>query len=323
MHRRISQRSLLAFAVGLAVLGTVAALAVGQQADGKGQAVLVEPAIGDVGTTVELSSKDWPANTPVEILAGFSLDQSAVYSGKFEFVGRVGESRSDEDGEWSIEVALGDIDGLSLGEDPGFVFFKATSDNLPGYIELANVTDFALEVDGQRPSGSGEINTRVSVAAGAARQEPHGFVGWRRAGQGEFRIWRGILPFPYEVTFDRLADGEWEIAIVPPNGFSVVDDGEIEIVEAKLCSAPGCEVKRKPIVIKKVQITNASVESVFFTVREDDEPMVFLPNVEAGTDGEGASNLLILWVLLGIGVLSVILTLGYRTWRKVGPRADN
>ena len=320
MHRRFSRRSLLAFSIGLAALLMAAALAGVQQADGKGRAVFVEPAIGDVETIVEVSSKDWPANTAVEILAGFSLDQSAVHSGKFEFVGRVGESRSDEDGDWSIEVTLSDIEGLSLGEDPGFVFFKATSDNLPGYIELANVTDFALAVGGQRPSGSGEIHAMISVAAGATRQEPVGWVGWRRAGQGEFRIWGGIRPLPFQANFGRLADGPWEIAVVPPNGFSVVDDGEIEIVEAKFCYYLDCVAPKKPLVIKKVQITNASVESVFFTVRDDDQPMVFLPTVEAGTDGGGASNLLILWVLLGVAVSAVVLTLGYRTWRTAGFR---
>ena len=317
MHERISRRSLLAFSVGLAVLLTAAALAGVQQAAGDSQAVFVEPAIGDVETIVEVSSKGWAANTPVEITVGFSPDRQAGYSGRFEFIGSVAESRSNEDGEWSIEVTLSDIDGLSLGEDPGFVFFKATS-HLP--VTRTYVTDFIMEVDGQRPSGTGEILAMISVAAGATRQEPVGWVGWRRSGLGEFRIWSGIVPFPYEANIRWLADGEWEIAVVPPNGFSVVEDGEIEIVEAKFCYYLDCVAPKKQLVTKKVQITNASVESVFFTVREDDEPMVFLPTIEAGTDGGGASNLLILWVLLGIGVLSVILTLSYRTWRRVSLR---
>lgn len=331
MHRRLLRRSplipcssgriRLTLAIGLAVLWIVASLAGDQEAiAGKGGVVQIEPVVGHVGTTVEVSSRSWPANTAVEISAGFSVDQSAAYSENLEFAGPVAASLSDEDGAWSVEVNLNDIGGLELEADPGFVFFRATSEDFPAYFDTTNIIEFALEVDGRRPSGAGEIRTTISVEAGAVRQEPTGWVGWRRPGASQFTVWRGSVRLPNEVTIDRLADGEWEVAFVPPYGFSVVDDGEIEIVDARICHLPYCEIPKKPIVMKKVQI-DASAESIFFTVREDFEPAIPRSSVDTGTDGGGASDLLILWILLGVAATAAFLALAYRTWRRTNLRA--
>ena len=187
---------------------------------------------------------------------------------------------SDADGVWEVQVVVESSSGLTLPSEPGFVLFRAESDDLPGYLELANVARFALVVDGQRPAGSGEI--RVTVSQAPELDERLGFLTFHRVGSTCFINRIGIRTIPADVTFQRLADGDYEVTAETLSGLQPTGPGLLEVLGA-ICIRPDYDGFERPFKVHRVSIRNGSVVDVSFVFGE----VGTLPNGGAGPDQLG------------------------------------
>ena len=183
--------------------------------------------------------------------------------------------RSDSAGVWQTQLATDDIPGLAPPGEPGFLFFRADSDDLPAFLE-GNAIDFVVEHEGLRPAGSGEIRLSIALASGDSVESA--VFGWRHAGAPWFFSPYGMVPYPFETTITRLKDGEWEIVAMTSGGSEPIGEATYDLGEASLCFNPSC-AEGTPIVqvhsafrvtIENAQIVEANV--VLGTLRSDGSP---------------------------------------------------
>jgi len=206
--------------------------------EAKGAAVGIEPASGEAGTPLELFSEDWLPGTEVRIFSAFAISMDSGYDGAVDFTGPLATIRSDSDGDWSISLQA-DIDGSERqAQTPGFLFFRAESDNLPTYLENAITSYFVLTVDGRRPQGAGEIN--ISLTNGQGASAMYGFFGWREAGEPFFFSPYSIVPVPFDTTIAGLADGDWEITAIGADAVEPAGENVFDISTTLLCLNPSC-----------------------------------------------------------------------------------
>ena len=285
----------------------------GRDAAAKGAPVGISPDSGELGTVVEVWSESWPPDTEVRLYAAFTTSAAERYPGPSEYVGPIRIVRSDADGVWQTQLATDDIPGLAPPGEPGFLFFRADSDDLPAFLE-GNATDFVVEHQGLRPPGSGEIRLSIALASGGS--VPAGVFGWRRADAPWFFSPYGVIPVPFETTISSLADGEWEIVAMTRAGSEPIGEGTYDLGGASLCFNPSC-AGGTPIVqvhsafrvtIENAQIVEANV--VLGTLRSDEppaqqEPMVdpLVATVPPSEDGRTA-------LIAGASVLLAILAAG-------------
>lgn len=242
-------------ALALAVL-TI--LAVGSAEAGEASFIAVSPLSGPPGTTVEVTAGSWLPIADVAISAGYTDD--IHFGDPVVFGDVIATTRSDEDGKWTAQVELGT--DLPVPERPGFIQFRAVSDNLPEYYEGYNTATFALIVDGQRPNGAGGMHVSVSRAPGADTRLV--FLSYRRVGsQAGFINRIGIPPLslPAEVTFRLLPDGDYEVAAEGSLGRLPVGPGVTDVV-ADACGDPGCEGLDRHYRVQVVSIRNGEVADV-------------------------------------------------------------
>ena len=288
MHRRFSRPSLLAFAVGLAVLVVLAVFITGR-AEAADSFVSISPLEGPPGTTVEVTAGSWLPNAEVAIAARYTED--IHFGDPVEFGDVIATTISDDDGRWSVEIEL--KQDLAVPERSGFVRFQAVSDNLPAYFEGFTTATFALIVDGQRPNGAGGMQVSVSETPGLDAQLL--FLSYRGVGSTlgfDNRI--GVRSLPTEVMFSMLADGDFEVAAEALGGRLPVGHGLYD-VKADACAEPICEDHERLYMVQVVSIRNGAVVdvSIFFADAET------LPNGGAGPEPAGR---LWTWLLAGAGL---------------------
>ena len=282
----------------------------GRDAAAKGAPVGISPDSGELGTVVEVWSESWPPDTDVRLYAAFTTSAAERYPGPSEYFGPIRTVRSDADGYWQTQLATDDIPGLAPPGEPGFLFFRADSDDLPAFLE-GNATDFVVEHQGLRPAGSGEIRLSIALASGGSVLT--GVFGWRRAGAPWFSSPYGVIPVPFETTISRLADGEWEIVAMTRAGSEPIGEGTYDLGEASLCFNPSC-AEGTPIVqvhsafrvtIENAQIVEANV--VVGTLRSDEpqQERVDPLAVTAPPSEDGRTALIV-----GASVLLAVLVVG-------------
>ena len=176
-------RALVLVAVFI-VLASLAPL--GRDAAAKGAPVGISPDSGELGTVVQVWSESWLPDTEVRLYAAFTTSAAERYPGPSEYFGPIRTVRSDSDGVWQTQLATDDIPGLAPPGEPGFLFFRADSDDLPAFLE-GNAIDFVVEHEGLRPAGSGEIRLSIALASGSSGGRPYS-AGARRTLRGSFRL---------------------------------------------------------------------------------------------------------------------------------------
>lgn len=242
----------------------------GPSANANGSVVGVSPDVGVLGTPVELRSTDWLESTEVDVYAAFATSRDKRPPPE-AYTGPVATAMADSEGDWQLNIIVDERLGVSIPPEPGFLFFRAESDDLPLYLADANVGDFAIVHDGRRPKGAGEIRLTISLAPGNDSNGLIIFVGRRPAGEGPIRNRAPGRPFPFNTTFGRLSDGVWEVAAFGTGGLVPVGgDGPLEVVEAPVCDYSECP---EPMVInsyivRKVTIRNGSVVDVVILLGE-------------------------------------------------------
>ena len=265
-------RALVLVAVFI-VLASLAPL--GRDAAAKGAPVGISPDSGELGTVVQVWSESWPPDTEVRLYAAFTTSAAERYPGPSEYFGPIRTVRSDSDGVWQTQLATDDIPGLAPPGEPGFLFFRADSDDLPAFLE-GNAIDFVVEHEGLRPAGSGEIRLSIALASGDSVESA--VFGWRHAGAPWFFSPYGMVPYPFETTITRLKDGEWEIVAMTSGGSEPIGEATYDLGEASLCFNPSC-AEGTPIVqvhsafrvtIENAQIVEANV--VLGRLRSDGSP---------------------------------------------------
>ena len=263
-----------------------------------GSAVGISPSSGTLDTRVEFSSNGWVPNAEVNISAAFTESYSEIHSAQFGDV--IATTVSDSDGDWRVQLHVGKQ--LAVPPTPGFVLFRAESDDLPGYLELANEASFALVVDGQRPAGSGEI--MVTAAQAPELDERLGFLTFHRVGSTCFINRIGIRTMPTDVTFRLLPDGDYEVTAETLSGLQPAGPGLLDVMGA-ICIRPDYDGFERPFKVHRVSIRNGSVVDVSFVFGE----VGTLPNGGAGPDQLGWrwSRFLGIVALAATGTLLTIL----------------
>ncbi len=314
---------LVPVAMVTALVGVLALGASTEIAQAKGAPVGISPDSGELGTVVEVWSESWPPETEVRLYAAFTTSAAERYPGPSEYVGPIRTVRSDADGVWETQLATDDIPGLPPPGEPGFLFFRADSDDLPTFLE-GNATDFVVEHEGLRPAGSGEIRLSLGLASGGLLQT--GVFGWRQADAPWFFSPYGVIPFPFETTIGSLADGEWEIVAMTRAGSEPIGEGTYDLGEASLCFNPSCAAGT-PIVqvhsafrvtVENAQIVEANI--VLGTLRSDElpqqEPRVDPLVVTAPPDDNARARLIFgASVLLAIFAAGTV-ALGFRRFAR-------
>ena len=302
---------LVPVAMVTALVGVLALGASTEIAQAKGAPVGISPDSGELGTVVEVWSESWPPDTEVRLYAAFTTSAAERYPGPSEYFGPIRTVRSDADGAWQTQLATDDIPGLPPPGEPGFLFFRADSDDLPAFLE-GNATDFVVEHEGLRPAGSGEIRLSLGLASGGSLQT--GVFGWRQADAPWFFSPYGVISFPWETTISRLKDGEWEIVAMTRAGSEPIGEGTYDLGGASLCFNPSC-AEGTPIVqvhsafrvtVENAQIVEANV--VLGALRSDELPQQervdpLVVTVPPSEDGRTA-------LIAGASVLLAILIAG-------------
>ena len=234
-----------------------------QDIQAKGSGISFTPDSGAVGTTIELSSGGWPANTEVRLFAAFSNTFSGATSfpPPSAYAGPIVVTTSDASGKWSASWSLEGGSDVGFADQPGFVYFRAKSDQ-PPYSAAAPIT-FIYSADGRRPDRSGEIHLSISVVDGMPPQL--GIWGWRRAGALDFIASSELMPLPIETTIRNLSDGEYEIVAVSSDGLEAIGPGVVDIGEKVICRGAGCRVGGRILrvhVAQTVSIRDAQVVDV-------------------------------------------------------------
>ena len=309
--------------VFLAVFIVLALLAPpGRDAAAKGGAVAILPDSGELGTQVELWSTDWIRNAEVRLYAAFSSSLHDGYTGSAQYVGPVATVRSNDDGDWEAQLSTDALAGLLVPNEPGFLYFRADSDDLPSYLENANTTHFVVEWEDQRPEGSGEILVSIS-----STEEPFDenspllvWFGWRQAGRGSFQSPYAVVPVPFTVTLDGKADGEWEVTVLAPDGYEVVgNDGPLDTVRAAYCGYKLCATQ--DLSIRRVTVMNAGKVEARFILQPIEEGDVAAGGSAASTHQEGggatANDTAGLIVAASV-LLTLLIAGGYMLTRRRG-----
>ena len=254
-----------------------------------GSAVGISPSSGTLDTRVEFFSNGWVPNAEVNISAAFIESYSEFGSAQFGDI--IATTVSDSDGHWRVQLHVGKQ--LAVPPTPGFVLFRAESDDLPGYLELANGASFALVVDGQRPAGSGEI--RVTVAQAPDLDERLVFLAYRGVGSSTgFNNRIGVRSIPTEVTFRLLPDGDYEVAALATGGLQPAGPGLVEVL-ADVCTNPGCAGFQNLFTVQRVSIRNGGVVDVSIVFGDVEA----LPN---GGSGPGQFGWRWSWFLAVVGL---------------------
>ena len=289
----------------------------GGDAAAKGAPVGISPDSGELGTVVVVWSEIWPPDTDVRLYAAFTTSAAERYPSPSEYFGPIRTVRSDADGFWQTQLATDDIPGLAPPGEPGFLFFRADSDDLPAFLE-GNATDFVVEHEGLRPAGSGEIRLSLALASGSSLQT--GVFGWRQADAPWFLSPYGMISYPWETSISRLKDGEWEIVAMTRAGSEPIGEGTYDLGEASLCFNPSC-AEGTPIVqvhsafrvtVENAQIVEANV--VLGTLHDDGaatgqetriEPLVAIgpPNEDDNTSLIAGASALLAILFVGTVVL--------------------
>ena len=229
---------LLPYVVALALFVTLAPGASSDVALAKGSALAFTPESGSAEQEVSVWSQGWIENAEVRLFAGFATSQLTAYSAALEYVGPFEVLRSDEEGHWETTFRPDSIRGLELQDEPGFLIVRADSDDLPLYMRNSNARTFIVTANGQRPSGSGQINVSLSFAPGY--DADLSLWGWRRAGAGDFTTPYGLVPIPFEPTICCLSDGEYEITAITTGLHEPVGPGAVNVGVARLCLNADC-----------------------------------------------------------------------------------
>jgi hypothetical protein len=265
----------------------------GSNVAAKGGPVGLSPESGELGTVVELRSESWPPDTEVRLYAAFTTSVAERYPPPSEYVGPIRTVRSDADGVWETHLATDDIPGLPPSSEPGFLLFRADSDDLPLFLD-GNTADFVVEHEDRRPTGSGEIRLSLALATGGSLQT--GVFGWHQADAPCFFSPFGVISFPFETTIGSLADGEWEIVAMTRAGSEPIGEGTYNLGEASLCFNPSC-AEGTPIVqvhtafrvtVENAQVVEANV--VVGTLRSDESPVQLEPGADLLVAGGPPNN---------------------------------
>ena len=304
----------------------------------KGSSVVsVKPDSGHLGTTIELSSDYWTPNTAVSIYAAYAPTNTSPPPPS-SFVGPIATARSNAQslqyGKWSVRLRLDSIRELSVPGRPGFVVFRAVSDTRLPFSEAGSTEEnyegnFALEVAGKRPVGAGEIDLTVSVADGFVDEEPF-LLAMRNSDTAYFSAFPYSTNYfaPYEQTFSRLADGTWDVLVLPRSGREVLDNGSVTEVSGRLClypltqvdgscelsdvcmplTAPYCHGHTDTFLAKQVEITHGSTENV--------EIVLGAPGSVATAPSGDRGWLRTLFIGMAIAAGALALLVGPLVWRR-------
>ncbi len=234
----------------------------------------VVPDHGEAGSTVELFGNNWVPDSQVSISTAFSPRRQ--FPPDSEFLGPIATTTADQDGDWSIEVAVGE--GVEVPEDqPGYVFYQAESPDRPSY--LINITIFAVVANGVRPESSGEIAVSISMADERPNENDTTLLtrfGWRPADQGPFHTPYGAVPVPFDVTLKGMADADWEITVLEPVGYRLKDGDEpLEVVHAVFCVYSVCPGQRaQDLLVRRVTVVDAGrFEAIFELEAIEEQPV--------------------------------------------------
>ncbi|MCH8066277.1 MAG: hypothetical protein IIC90_10720 [Chloroflexi bacterium] len=235
----------------------------------------VVPDHGEAGSTVELFGNNWVPDSQVSISTAFSPRRQFTHD--LVFLGPIATTTADQDGRWSIEVAVGD--GVEVPEDqPGYVFYQAESADPPPY-SLINITIFAVVANGVRPESSGEIAVSISMADERPNENDTTLLtrfGWRPANQGPFHTPYGAVPVPFDVTLKGMADADWEITVLEPVGYRLKDGDEpLEVVHAVFCVHSVCPGQRaQDLLVRRVTVVDAGrFEAIFELEAIEEQPV--------------------------------------------------
>ena len=254
-----AMKYLLPSVVALAMLVTLVSVAFNSGVLAKGSALAFTPESGSADQVVSVWSQGWIENAEVRLFAGFATSQLTAYSAELEYVGPFDVLRSDGEGSWETTFSPDSIPGLEIPAEPGYLVVRADSDELPPYMESSNTRTFIVTSNGQRPSGSGEIDVSLSAKGLSADL---GLFGWRRVGAADFTSIYGLVPIPFEPTICCLGDGEYEIVAVTDGGHEPIGPNTVDVTGARLCLNPSCHPSAPIIQVHsafRVTVDNAEI----------------------------------------------------------------
>ena len=296
---------------------------------GDANGIGLEPRDGEAESIVEVRGGQWVPGSSINISTAYA--EARDFPPESGFVGPIATAVADQDGRWSVELTVGE--GLEIPADrPGYVFYRADSPDRPSY--LMNITRFAVTANGIRPESSGQITVNISTTDNSHDENNPllTMFAWRPAGQGPFYSPYGVIPVPFDVELEGLANADWEITVLAPPGYEVLGrDMPLETVQGVFCRFTECVGQAaEELQVIRVTVADAGLfEANFVVEKVEEEDVADSAPVESTQPQSGGTTASDTAGIMGVSwpwivgpttalLLLLLLVIGYRLLPNIG-----